>query len=86
MATRIRLARFGAKKNPFYRIVVSDIEAPRDGRFIEQIGTYDPKKEKDAEKVEIKEDRLKYWISKGATPSGTVGDFLKKMGLLGDSE
>lgn len=86
MATRIRLARYGAKKNPYYRIVVADIEAPRDGRFIEQIGTYDPKKAKDEDKVVIQEDRLKYWISQGATPSATVGDFLKKKGLWGNTD
>ena len=80
MATRIRLARFGTKKVPFYRIVVADGDAPRDGRFIEQIGTYDPKMEKD--KVKIKEDRIKYWLSQGAKPSVTVRNFLKQMGLL----
>lgn len=79
MATKIRLARFGAKKVPFYRIVVADSEAPRNGRFIEQIGTYDPKLESD--KVRIKEDRVKYWLSQGAKPTDTVRNILKGLGL-----
>lgn len=80
MATRIRLARFGAKKVPFYRIVIADIESPRDGRFIEQIGTYDPKKESD--KVVLKEERAKYWLKQGALPTNTVYNILKQMGLI----
>ena len=79
MSVKIRLARRGAKKKPFYRIVVADIEAPRDGRFIEIVGTYDPLQEPAA--VNLKEDRVKYWIGEGATPTGTVRDILKKEGL-----
>ncbi len=83
MAARIRLTRFGAKKSPFYRVIVADGDSPRDGRFIEQLGTYDPKKENEEEKVNIKEDRVKYWLSQGAKPTDTVRNFLKKMNLLG---
>ncbi len=76
MAVRIRLARHGTKKKPFYRLVVTDQENKRDGRFIEVVGTYDPRlKEK---KVSLNQDRIQYWISKGAQPSETVGTLLKK--------
>lgn len=81
MALKIRLARFGAKKRPFYRIMVADSEAPRDGRFIEQIGTYDPK-EKGEKKVVLKEDKVRKWLAEGAIPSDTVRSFLKKKGLI----
>ena len=76
MAVRIRLARHGTKKKPFYRVVITDQENKRDGRFIEVVGTYDPR-EKD-NKVTFKHDRIQYWISKGAQPSETVGILLKK--------
>jgi small subunit ribosomal protein S16 len=76
MAVRIRLARHGAKKKPFYRIVVADSECPRDGRFLEIVGTYDPID--DSAEVNIKQDRVNYWIGKGATPSDTVKSLLKK--------
>lgn len=79
MSVKIRLARRGTKKKPFYRIVVADIESPRDGKFIEILGTYDPLQEPAA--ISLKEDRLKHWISKGAIPTGTVNDILKKEGL-----
>lgn len=79
MSVKIRLARRGAKKKPFYRIVVADVEAPRDGKFLEIVGTYDPLK--DPAQVSLKEDRVKYWIGEGATPTGTVCDILKKEGL-----
>lgn len=80
MATRIRLARFGAKKDPYYRIIIADIESPRDGRFIEQIGTYNPKKETD--KVVLKEERAKYWLKQGAQPTNTVYNIFKQLGLI----
>ena len=80
MATKIRLARFGAKKAPYYRIVIADVDSPRDGRFIEQIGTYDPKLE--TNKVNVKEDRMKYWLLQGAQPTDTVRSLFKQMGLL----
>jgi small subunit ribosomal protein S16 len=79
MSVKIRLARRGAKKKPFYRIVVADIESPRDGKFIEILGTYDPLQEPAA--VSLNEDRVKHWIGEGATPTGTVSDILKKKGL-----
>jgi small subunit ribosomal protein S16 len=76
MALRIRLARYGAKKRPFYRIVVSNSESPRDGRFLEIIGTYDPRQDPAA--VEIKEELLSQWMGRGATPTATVASLLKK--------
>ncbi|MBU1169812.1 MAG: 30S ribosomal protein S16 [Proteobacteria bacterium] len=79
MSVKIRLARRGAKKKPFYRIVVADIEAPRDGKFVEILGTYDPLQNPAA--VTLKEDRINYWIGEGAIPTGTVSDILKREGL-----
>ena len=76
MALRIRLARFGAKKRPFYRIVVTNSESPRDGRFLEIIGTYDPNQDPAA--VTVKEDLLSQWVGKGATLTDTVASLLKK--------
>jgi len=70
----IRLARIGKKKRPFYRIVVTEKTRPRNGRFVEIVGTYDPLKKPAA--VDMKEERVKYWISKGAQPSDTVRSFL----------
>ena len=77
---KIRLRRMGAKKNPFYRIVVADSRAPRDGRFIEEIGTYDPLAE--PAKVTVKADRAKYWVENGAQPTDTVKALLKKAEAL----
>ena len=79
MSVKIRLARRGAKKKPFYRIVAADIESPRDGKFIEVLGTYDPLQEPAA--VTLNEERIKYWMSEGAIPTGTVSDILKREGL-----
>ena len=76
MAVKIRLARGGAKKKPFYRIVVADSEAKRDGRFLEIVGTYDPLK--DPAKVTVDQDRVGYWLDEGAIPTDTVRDLLKK--------
>lgn len=76
MALRIRLARHGAKKRPFYRIVVANSESPRDGRFIEIIGTYDPNR--DPAQVNFKEEQLSQWLSRGAKPSPTVASLLLK--------
>ena len=75
---KIRLARHGAKKNPFYRIVVADSRSPRDGRFIEQIGTYDPLKE--PAMVQIKKEKLDKWLQHGAQPTETVARLIKKVG------
>ena len=82
MAVRIRLARHGAKKRPFYRIVVADGESPRDGRFLEIVGTYDPLQ--DPAQVMLKEDRIDFWMDQGATPSDTVRSLLKKQGGAAD--
>ena len=77
MALKIRLSRGGAKKRPFYRIVVADSRKPRDGRFIERVGTYNPMLGKeDPERIKINEDRIKHWMSHGATPSDRVAKFL----------
>ncbi|WKZ31628.1 MAG: 30S ribosomal protein S16 [Thermodesulfobacteriota bacterium] len=76
MAVKIRLTRQGAKKKPFYRIVVADSEAPRDGDFLEVVGTYDPMAE--PARVALKGDRVTYWLSKGAVPTDTVRQLLKK--------
>ncbi len=76
MAVKIRLTRQGAKKKPFYRIVVADSEAPRDGNFLEVVGTYDPMAE--PARIAVKGDRVSYWLSKGAVPTDTVRQLLKK--------
>ena len=80
MATKIRLTRMGAKKAPFYRVVVADSRYPRDGRFIEEIGYYDPTKEPAV--VNIDADKAKKWIGNGAQPTDTVKALLKKNGVL----
>ena len=77
MSVKIRLRRMGAKKAPFYRIVVADSRCPRDGRFIEEIGTYDPMAEGENIKVDL--ERAKYWISNGAQPTETVRGLLTKV-------
>ena len=78
MATRIRLRRVGRKKAPVYRIVVADKAAPRDGRFIEVIGTYEPRTE--PVKLTLDAEKARAWLAKGATPSDTVGALLKRAG------
>jgi small subunit ribosomal protein S16 len=82
MAIRIRLRRIGRKKLPLYRIVVADQESPRDGRFIEVIGTYDPKGKTPADKVKLDAEKARAWLAKGATPSETVESLLKHAGVL----
>lgn len=79
MAVRIRLTRQGAKKKPFYRIVAADSENPRDGKFLELLGTYDPMVEPAA--VSLKEDRIDYWLKEGAKPTTTVASLLKQKGV-----
>jgi len=79
MAVKIRLARHGAKKNPFYRIVIADSESPRDGRYLEAVGTYDPVV--NPAKVALKGERIKYWMDQGAKPTDTVKNLLKKEGF-----
>lgn len=79
MAVKIRLSRQGKKKAPFYRLVVADSRAPRDGKFIELIGTYNPMTDPAA--VTIDEDRALYWLGQGASPSDTARGLLKKQGI-----
>jgi small subunit ribosomal protein S16 len=80
VATRIRLRRMGAKKNPFYRVVVADSRSPRDGRFIEEIGYYDPTT--DPATVEIDEEKAMKWLRNGAQPSDTAKSLLQKQGIM----
>jgi len=83
MATKIRLARGGSKKRPFYRIVIADIRSPRDGRFIEKVGSYDPMLPKDSEqRVQLNVERIQYWLDSGAKPTDRVHRFLDAAGLL----
>ena len=77
---RLRLRRMGAKKAPFYRVVAADATSPRDGRFIEILGHYNPTK--DPQIIELKEDRVKYWLGAGAQPSDTVRSLFRQKGLL----
>lgn len=77
---KIRLRRLGAKKAPFYRIVVADSRSPRDGRFIEEIGYYDPIKQPAVVKIDA--DRVRHWISNGAQPTDTVRSLLRRQGVL----
>ena len=79
MAVKIRLRRMGAKKAPFYRIVVADSRYPRDGRFIEEIGTYDPMKSED--NIKINEEAAQKWLANGAQPTEVVGKILKLAGI-----
>lgn len=76
MAVKLRLTRKGTKKKPFYRIVAADIEAPRDGKFLEAVGTYDPMQ--DPAVINLKQDRVQYWLERGAKPTTTVKSILKK--------
>jgi len=80
MAVKIRLARHGAKKKPFYRIVVADSESPRDGKYLENVGTYDPLY--DPAKITLKPERIRYWMGQGALPTDTVRSLLKKEGFF----
>ena len=80
MAVKIRLARHGAKKKPFYRIVVADSESPRDGKFLENVGTYDPLY--DPAKIILKTERIRYWMDQGALATDTVRSLLKKEGFF----
>ncbi len=83
MALKIRLARGGSKKRPYYRIVVAEVTSPRDGRYVEKVGTYDPMLNKDDEnRVKLIEDRIKHWLSVGARPTDRVARFLDAAGLL----
>ncbi|MGI6113519.1 MAG: 30S ribosomal protein S16 [Mahellales bacterium] len=80
MAVKIRLKRMGAKKSPFYRVVVADSRSPRDGRFIEEIGYYNPVS--NPVQIKIDNEKAKSWLEKGAQPSDTVRSLLKKNGVI----
>ncbi len=80
MAVRIRLTRMGAKKKPYYRLVAANSEAPRDGKFLEILGSYDPMK--DPAQVTVHKEKVDYWLKKGARVSGSARAILKKQGLL----
>lgn len=80
MAVKIRLKRMGQKKAPFYRVVVADSRAPRDGKFIAEIGTYNPTQEPSA--FNVNEEEAKKWLSNGAQPTDTVGKLFKQAGLM----
>ncbi len=83
MALKLRMARGGRRNLPFYRIVVTDSRSPRDGKFIEKIGTYNPMLANDnPQRVTLNTDRIKYWLSQGAQPSDRVAIFLAKAGLM----
>lgn len=83
MALKIRLARGGAKKRPFYQIVVADVRSPRDGRFVEKVGTYNPMLAQDhQDRVTLKTDRIKHWLSVGAQPTDRVALFLGKAQIM----
>ena len=82
MSLKIRLARGGSKKRPFYAIVVADARSPRDGRFIEKLGTYNPMLERDhADRVTLKDERIKHWLGVGAQPTERVARFLGDAGI-----
>lgn len=83
MAVVIRMARQGAKKHPFYHIVAADSRAPRDGRFVEKLGTYNPMVEKGhADRIKLNEERIKHWLAVGAQPSDRVARFLGEAKLM----
>jgi len=79
MAVKIRLTRMGAKSKPYYRVVAADINSPRDGKFLEILGNYDPKK--NPVEINLKEDRVRDWLSKGARATLTVSNLLKTKGI-----
>jgi len=83
MSLKIRLSRGGAKKHPFYRIVIADARSPRDGRYVERVGTFNPMVPKDHDdRLKFDEDRIKYWLSVGAQPTNRVARFLSQQGLV----
>jgi len=83
MSLKIRLARGGAKKRPFYRVVLADSRSPRDGRFLEKLGTYNPLLPREhEERIRLKEDRIRHWMANGAQPTDRVAKFLTEAGLM----
>ena len=83
MPIKIRLARHGTKKRPFYRVVIASSESPRDGKFLETVGTYNPLT--DQAEINLKQDRIRYWMDQGAIPTDTVRSLLKKEGFFAKS-
>jgi small subunit ribosomal protein S16 len=81
MSLKIRLARAGSKKRPYYHIVVADVRSPRDGRFIEQVGAWNPLLPKDGERVKLDADKIQAWMAKGAQPTDRVLRFLDEAGI-----
>lgn len=81
MALKIRLARAGSKKRPYYHVVIADVRSPRDGRFIEQVGSWNPTLPKDANRVTLNEERIKHWMGEGALPTDRVLRFLDQAGI-----
>jgi small subunit ribosomal protein S16 len=81
MALKIRLARAGSKKRPYYHVVIADVRSPRDGRFIEQVGSWNPMLEKGEKRVSLNEDRIRHWLSNGALPTDRVARFLDEAGI-----
>ena len=81
MALKIRLARAGSKKRPYYHVVIADVRSPRDGRFIEQVGSWNPMLPKDGERVKLNEERIKHWLGHGAQPTDRVLRFLDEAGI-----
>ena len=87
MAMKIRLARGGSKKRPFYRVVAADSRMPRDGRYVEKLGTYNPLLPKDSEeRVKLNVERIQYWLGEGAQPTDRVARFLEAAGLVAKTE
>lgn len=82
MALKIRLARAGSKKRPYYHVVIADVRSPRDGRFIEQVGAWNPMLPKDGARVTLNEERIKHWLANGALPTDRVARFLAEAGLV----
>ena len=81
MSLKIRLARAGSKKRPYYHVVVADVRSPRDGRFIEQLGSWNPLLPKDGERVKVDADRVRHWLGHGALPTDRVARFLDEAGI-----
>lgn len=82
MALKIRLARAGSKKRPYYHVVVADTRSPRDGRFIEQLGRWNPMLPRDAERVTLNQERIQHWLDNGALPTDRVARFLDEAGMM----
>jgi len=86
MSLKIRLSRAGSKKRPYYHIVVADVRSPRDGRFIEKLGAWNPMLPKDGDRVKLESERLQYWLTQGAKPTDRVLRFLNEAGLATRAE